>query len=149
MEGALLSRDRGKTWDRITRGYRSLHNVDSLAFDDQNPPTLFVGTFHLAWKTANLGRKWVPIHKGMPMTATCSPWSWNPGKPDTIYAGLPGIYKSDNGGVNWSRLKNGLPKEARRTRALHMDPSDPATLYAGTTKGPVRHPETPANPGSS
>ena len=136
LEGALLSRDRGKTWDRITRGYRSLYNVDSLAFDDQNPPTLFVGTFHLAWKTANLGRKWVPIHKGMADDSDLFAMVVEPGKPDTIYAGAcSGIYKSDNGGEKWSRLKNGLPKEARRTRALQMDPSDPATLYAGTTKG--------------
>ena len=136
LEGALLSRDRGQTWDRITRGYRSLYNVDSLAFDDQNPPTLFVGTFHLAWKTANLGRKWVPIHKGMADDSDLFAMVVEPGKPDTIYAGAcSGIYKSDNGGEKWSRLKNGLPKEARRTRALQMDPSDPATLYAGTTKG--------------
>lgn len=136
LEGVLLSRDRGRTWDRITRGYRSLYNVDSLAFDDQNPPTLYVGTFHLAWKTADFGRKWVPIHKGMADDSDLFAMIVEPGKPDTIYAGAcSGIYKSDNGGAKWSRLKNGLPKEARRTRALHMDPSDPATLYAGTTKG--------------
>lgn len=136
LEGVLLSRDRGQTWDRITRGYRSLYNVDSLAFDDQDPPTLYVGTFHLAWKTSNFGRKWVPIHKGMASDSDLFAMVVEPGKPDIIYAGAcSGIYKSDNGGEKWFRLKNGLPKEARRTRALHMDPSDPATLYAGTTKG--------------
>ena len=135
-EGVLLSRDRGKTWDRITRGYRSLYNVDSLAFDDRDPPTLYVGTFHLAWKTANLGRKWIPIHKGMADDSDLFAMVVEPGKPDTIYAGAcSGIYKSDNGGEKWSKLKNGLPKVARRTRALQMDPSDPATLFAGTTKG--------------
>ena len=136
LEGVLLSRDRGKTWDRITRGYRSLYNVDSLAFDDQDPPTLYVGTFHLAWKTSDFGRKWVAIHKGMADDSDLFAMVVEPGKPDTIYAGAcSGIYKSDDGGAKWSRLRNGLPKEARRTRALHMDPSDPATLYAGTTKG--------------
>lgn len=136
LEGVLLSRDRGKTWDRITRGYRSLYNVDSLVFDDQDPPTLYVGTFHLAWKTSNFGRKWVPIHKGMAYDSDLFAMVVEPGNPDTIYAGAcSGIYKSNNGGEKWFRLKNGLPKAARRTRALHMDPSDPATLYAGTTKG--------------
>ena len=136
LEGALLSRDRGRTWDRITRGYRSLYNVDSLVFDDQDPPTLYVGTFHLAWKTSNFGRKWVPIHKGMADDSDLFAMVVEPGNPDTIYAGAcSGIYKSNNGGEKWLRLRNGLPKAARRTRALHMDPSDPATLYAGTTKG--------------
>ena len=135
-EGVLLSRDRGRTWERITRGYRSLYNVDSLAFDHQDPPTLYVGTFHLAWKTPNLGRKWIAIHQGMIDDSDLFAIVVEPGKPETIYAGAcSGIYKSNSGGEKWSRLKNGLPKAARRTRALNMDPSDPNTIYAGTTKG--------------
>jgi photosystem II stability/assembly factor-like uncharacterized protein len=64
-EGVLLSTNSGESWKRITRGYRSLYNVHSLAFDPENPDTLYVGTFRLAWKTENLGKKWIPIHSGM------------------------------------------------------------------------------------
>ena len=135
-EGVLLSKNAGNTWERISRGYRSLYNVESLAFDDQKLPTLYVGTWHLGWKTPNLGKKWQAIHKGMIDDSDLFSILVEPDNPDVLYASAcTGIYKSDSGGTSWVRLKNGLPKEAKRTRTLHMDPSDSETIYAGTTIG--------------
>jgi len=64
-EGVLLSKNGGATWRRISRGYRSLHNVHSLVFDVAQEELLYVGTWRLAWKTPDLGKSWEPIHKGM------------------------------------------------------------------------------------
>jgi len=55
----------------------------------------------------------------------------DPATPATIYAGThDGIFKSTNGGGNWSAANTGLTKAG--VRALAIDPATPTTLYAGT-----------------
>ena len=135
-EGVIVSRDGGQSWDRITRGYRSLYNAESLAFDPVHAETLYVGTWRLGWKTTNLGKKWNAIHEGMIFDSDMFSILVNPDDPQVLYASAcTGVYRSGNGGLKWTKLKNGLPTEARRTRTLHLDPSDPNTVYAGTTLG--------------
>ncbi|MEE8348306.1 MAG: hypothetical protein V3R94_01965, partial [Acidobacteriota bacterium] len=135
-EGVIVSRDGGQSWDRITRGYRSLYNAESLAFDPTDAETLYVGTWRLGWKTTNLGKKWNAIHEGMIFDSDMFSVLVNPEDPQILYASAcTGIYRSGNGGLKWTKLKKGLPTEARRTRTLHLDPSDPDTVYAGTTLG--------------
>lgn len=135
-EGVVLTRDGGNTWDRITRGYRSLYNVHSLAFDPRHPDTLYVGTFRLGWKTTTAGKRWQPIHAGMVYDSDLFSLVVHPENSEILYAGAcTGVYKSSNGGILWNRLDNGLPKDSRRTRTLYLDPVNPTTLYAGTTGG--------------
>lgn len=43
------------------------------------------------------------------------------------------MFKSTNGGANWSAANTGLTKTD--VRALAIDPATPATLYAGTDGG--------------
>ncbi len=135
-EGVVLSTDAGKTWDRISRGYRSLYHVESLVFDPHDSHTLYVGTWHLGWKTTNRGRQWQPIHQGMVFDSDMFSLLVDPDSPQTLYSSAcTGVYKSVNGGLLWTKLKKGLPKEARRTRTLQLDPLDSNTIYAGTTLG--------------
>ncbi len=135
-EGVILSSDAGKTWDRITRGYRSLYNVESLAFDPKDSETLYVGTWHLGFKTVNRGKKWEPIHAGMIDDSDMFSLLVNPDQPDVLYASAcTGIYRSGNAGESWQKLRNGLPKDANRTRTLLIDPVDSSRIYAGTTVG--------------
>ncbi|RPJ86695.1 MAG: hypothetical protein EHM18_04885 [Acidobacteria bacterium] len=135
-EGVLLSTNGGKDWDRISRGYRSLYNVESMAFDPRDSNTLYVGTWHLGFKTTNRGKKWDAIHDGMVTDSDMFSLLVNPQNPENLYASAcTGIYRSDNGGSKWSKLKNGLPKDANRTRTLLIDPLDSSIVYAGTTVG--------------
>ena len=138
-EGVILSTDEGRSWQRITRGYKSLHNVESLAFDPLDSEVLYVGTWRLGWKTVNQGRKWVPIHNGMHFDSDMFALLVNPSSPDVLYASAcTGVYRSLNGGAKWVKLRNGLPKEAKRTRSLQFDPTDPRVVFAGTTVGLFR-----------
>lgn len=135
-EGVILSQDGGTTWDRITRGYRSLHNVESLAFDPRDFRTLYVGTWRLGWKTVDLGKQWEPIHRGMIFDSDLFSLRVDPSNPQILFASAcTGIYRSENAGGLWKKLRNGLPAEAKRTRTLQLDPSDPSVIYAGTTIG--------------
>ena len=56
----------------------------------------------------------------------------DPATPATLYAGTlgGGVFKSTNGGANWSAVNAGLTNTDVRTLAI--DPATPATLYAGT-----------------
>ncbi len=138
-EGVILSEDGGRSWDRITRGYRSLHNVESLVFDPTDSQTLYVGTWRRGWKTTNRGRKWVAIHQGMAFDSDMFSLLVSPDDVSTLYSSAcTGIYKSQDGGLRWSRLTNGLPKGANRARMIHLDPADSRVLYAGTTVGLFR-----------
>ena len=68
----------------------------------------------------------------------------DPVTPTTLYAGIRsggGVFKSTNGGANWSAVNTGLNSFIQ---ALAVDPVTPATLYAGTYGGvsggrPHRH----------
>ncbi len=53
----------------------------------------------------------------------------------TVYAGGFGVFKSTNGGGNWTAINIGLTN--RSVLALVIDPTNPATLYAGTLGGGV------------
>ena len=61
----------------------------------------------------------------------------DPATPATLYAGTwgGGVFKSTNGGGNWSAVNTGLTNTT--VRALAIDPVTPATLYAGTDGGGV------------
>jgi photosystem II stability/assembly factor-like uncharacterized protein len=138
-EGVLLSKDGGTKWRRISRGYRSLHNVHSLAFDVKQEELLYVGTWRLAWKTPDLGESWVPIHGGMYWDSDLFSIQINPRDPNRLYAGAcSGLYRSMTAGEKWAKLKNGLPGKAKRTRTVRLDPSNPDVVYAGTTAGLYR-----------
>jgi len=135
-DGVLLSTNAGASWERISRGYRSLYNAESMAFDPRDSNTLYVGTWHLGFKTTNRGKKWEAIHEGMVSDSDMFSLLVNPQNPENLYASAcTGIYRSNNGGNNWTKLKNGLPKDANRTRTLLIDPLDPSVVYAGTTVG--------------
>ena len=56
----------------------------------------------------------------------------DPATPTTLYAGTwrGGVFKSTNGGGDWSAVNTGLT--STYIKALAIDPVTPATLYAGT-----------------
>jgi photosystem II stability/assembly factor-like uncharacterized protein len=61
----------------------------------------------------------------------------DPATPTTLYAGAwgGGVFKSTNGGANWSAFNSGLTDTD--VQALAIDPTTPTTLYAGTWGGGV------------
>jgi photosystem II stability/assembly factor-like uncharacterized protein len=136
LDGVFLTRDHAITWKRITPDdYAELRNVDSLAFDPADAATIYVGTFHLPWKTKDSGEHWLAIHDGMIDDSDVLSLAVDAQKPDTIFASAcSGIYSSDTAGAQWKKIA-GIPYSSRRTYALKQDPRTPADLYAGTNEG--------------
>jgi hypothetical protein len=60
----------------------------------------------------------------------------DPQHPNTVYAGTDGgVFKTTDGGGNWTAVNTGFPSYSYNIRALAIDPQNPNTVYAGTWFG--------------
>jgi photosystem II stability/assembly factor-like uncharacterized protein len=136
LSGVFLSLDDARSWRRITpKGHLELRNVDSLAIDPQDPRTLYVGTYHLPWKTADAGRTWSPIGSGMIDDSDVMSLRIDSQDRNRLFSSAcSGIYRSDDAGASWTKL-TGIPYSSRRTQQIVQDPANPSVFYAGTTEG--------------
>jgi photosystem II stability/assembly factor-like uncharacterized protein len=139
LNGAFRSADRGKKWERITpEGDKEIHNIESVAIDPNNTSVIYVGTYHLPWKTVDGGVTWKQTGykaAGMIDDSDIFGISVNPNNDRLVYINAcSGIYRSESAGEKWFKLP-GIPFEARRTYALLPHPSFPKVIFAGTSEG--------------
>jgi photosystem II stability/assembly factor-like uncharacterized protein len=150
LEGVFRSKDNGKHWERISPASNAeIHEVESVAIDPKDPNIIYAGTWHLPWKTVDGGAHWESIKEGIIDDSDVFSIVIDPSSPNIVYASAcSGIYKSETaanpnpqwhgdrfrGGVTVNRGQ-GIPVSARRTRKLTLDPTQPNTIYAGTTEG--------------
>ena len=128
-----------------------------LNFFEKTGRGLLQASMVMAW--------WVVILNGVPVAmaqwVSHGPYGgWvsaiaiDPQTPTTLYAGTGvGIFKSSNGGANWTAINSGLPTNVS-VNTLAIDPQTPATLYAGTFTGVFKSTNgggswSPANTGLS
>ncbi|HWG37111.1 MAG TPA: hypothetical protein VN690_05285 [Terriglobales bacterium] len=136
LEGVYRTQDSGASWQLISPAQdRELQNVESVAVDPENAREIYVGTWHLPWKTVNGGHDWWQMRDGVIDDSDVFSITVDRQHPATVYlSACSGIYRSDNRG-NVFRKIQGIPYSARRTPALVQDASEAATVYAGTTQG--------------
>jgi photosystem II stability/assembly factor-like uncharacterized protein len=134
--GVFRSADDGRNWHRITQADDAeLQNVDSLAIDPHDAHTIYVGTYHLPWKTTDGGKTWNSIGAGMIDDSDIMSLRIDAANPRRIFSSAcSGIYRSEDGGATWTKLQ-GVPYSSRRTQQIVQDPTDDRTLYAATTEG--------------
>jgi len=127
-------------------------NIRSLAIVPGG--TLYAGTLAGIFKTTDGGTNWNPANNGLlvPFTDGVSrlPTSVNaivvnPATPTTIYAGstnnsipsgafpLTAIFKSTDGGANWTAMTSGFGTLNNGILSLAINPTTPALVSAGTT----------------
>ena len=135
-DGVYRSEDSGKHWARISpEHHEDLRNFDSIAIDPHDPNTIYAGTYHLPWKTADGGKTWNPVHQGMVDDSDVMSITIDQNNSSHVFASAcSGIYQSPDGGANWTKFK-GIPKDSRRTVHILQDPKRPMTVYAATTEG--------------
>jgi photosystem II stability/assembly factor-like uncharacterized protein len=135
-EGVFESSDSGEHWRRISELENSeLQGISSVAIDSNSPETIYAGTTHLAWKTRDQGRTWLPIHQGMIDDSDVFFIDPDPNTPEHVLAGAcSGGYASTSGGSVWHRM-NGISEQCRRTHVIRVDPRRSSTIYVGTTCG--------------
>jgi photosystem II stability/assembly factor-like uncharacterized protein len=115
---------------------------------------LYQQNHHGVWRSADGGRSWDDITRGLPSTFGF-PICVHPRDPDTIWtvplngdmAGRfpPGaaaaVWRSRDGGKTWQAMRDGLPQEACYftvlRQAMARDEREPVGLYFGTNSGSV------------
>ena len=148
--GLFRSEDRGATWSHVegltnhpTRstwepgaGGLILHSIVPHPTDAERTwvGISAVGTF----ETRDKGASWEPRNKGVradfnpdphPVTGQCvHKLVAAAGEPETLYQqNHCGVYRSDDGGANWTELTPGLPSQFGFPMVTH--PRDPATAW--------------------
>lgn len=136
LSGVMLTKDSGKTWNRISDlNNLEMRGITSVAIDPANPDVIYAGTSHLPWKTTDAGKTWQSIHDGMIDDSDVFSIYVDPKNSADVYASAcSGIYASANGGELWKKIA-GIPNTSRRTHVIRIDPLHDNTIFAGTTTG--------------
>ncbi len=139
LSGVFRSSDNGVHWMQISPGGSTeIHEVESVAIDPVDPNIIYVGTWHLPWKTTNGGVSWHNMKQGIIDDSDVFSIIVDPTDPKIVYASAcSGIYKSSDSGDLFHKVQ-GIPSTARRTRKLAQDPEQLNTVFAGTTEGLYR-----------
>ncbi|HKO45254.1 MAG TPA: SBBP repeat-containing protein [Pyrinomonadaceae bacterium] len=143
VAGALRTRsplyrtvDGGAAWNNDNYGLNG-DVVTALAVDPTNPSIVFAATHKGVFRSADGGRNWSLSSTGL-VTFVIFNIVFDPLTPSTVYLtdfnGSFGVYKSVNGGANWTELNNSVNPNAD-VLSLAIDPVTPTTLYAGWSGG--------------
>ena len=152
-KGIYRSEDAGETWTNV--GLAKTGQIGAVEIHPDDPNTVFVAAIGDAfapnpergvYKTTNGGQSWEKILFVSDSTGAVD-LEFAPNNPNIIYASMwrgerkpwtiisgsateGGIYKSIDGGENWSKLTNGLPAGIFGKSDLAVSASDPNRLYA-------------------
>ncbi len=163
-DGVYKSEDGGKTWKNM--GLKNSEHIGMIAIDPKNSNIVYVAAYGPLWsaggdrgiyKTTDGGKNWKQVLKVSENTGF-NEIHMDPRNPDVLYAtshqrrrqvftyvnGGPesNIFKSNDGGLTWDTLTNGLPKDVDKGRiGMAISPVNPDYLYAiieaGDKKGGV------------
>jgi photosystem II stability/assembly factor-like uncharacterized protein len=133
------TRDRGENWERITpEADPELRGFHSVAVDPRDAQIIYVGTWHLPWKTTDGGLTWKRAgskETGMIDDSDIFAIQIDETRPDTVLmSACSGIYRSFDASAKWSKIQ-GIPYTSRRTHVIFQHPSRPEIIFAGTTEG--------------
>mgnify|MGYP001333683251 CR=1 FL=1 len=151
-DGIYKSMDDGKTWKNM--GLKESEHIAKIVVMPGNSDVVFVAAYGPLWsaggdrgiyKTTDGGENWERILHVSDNTGFSDLWM-DPEDPNTMYASahqrrrhvwtyLSGgpesaIYKTTDGGKNWRKIMNGLPKSDLGRIALAVSPANPSIVYA-------------------
>ena len=155
-DGVYKSTDGGKTWKNL--GLKETQHIGRIRIDPRNPDVVYVAALGHVWgpnkergvyKTSDGGLNWKQVLSINEDTGVVD-LSMDPRDSNTLYAaayevrrdgfagGNPGkqwgpgsgIYKTTDGGRNWKKLSDGLPRGDLGRIGLAVAGSNPAVIYA-------------------
>ena len=162
-DGVYRSLNGGKTWENM--GLTDSQHISEIIIHPDNSDVVWVAAQGPLWnkgdqrglyKTTDGGRSWKKV-LGDDQWTGVTDIVIDPRNPQVLYAatwdrhrtvaalmgGGPGtaIYRSDDGGEQWTKLANGLPKSNLGKIGIAVSPQNPDVLYAAIeldrTKGAV------------
>ncbi len=151
-DGVYRSEDGGAHWEK--RGLEHSEHVSKIVVDPRDPATVWVAAQGPLWspggergvyKTTDAGKSWKQVLSGGEWTGATDLVA-DPRDPDRLYAatwqhqrtvaalidGGPesAIWRSEDGGETWTKLKQGLPEGNLGKIGLAISPQKPDVLYA-------------------
>lgn len=143
-DAVYKSPDGGQRWLPHNVGLKEhVSFINQFIFDPHDSQIIYAATTVGAYRTRDAGRSWEERMRGMKEVHIVVTLALAPTNPNIIYAGTTGgVYKSTDGASTWKKVNTGLiPAEildaslSLGVNILMVDPVDPLTTYAGTTKG--------------
>ena len=132
MEGIFKSTDRGAGWSVASSGLNDLEwNVEALVIDPVNPNVLYAGSStNGVFRSTDAAANWTSFSDGL-SAFEIEALAFDGTAGGFLYAAtFTGIFRTASPAAAWTLLGE-APNEAE---ALAVDPTDPATLYAGTLR---------------
>ncbi|MGH9519869.1 MAG: WD40/YVTN/BNR-like repeat-containing protein, partial [Terriglobales bacterium] len=110
LDGVYRSQDGGQDWERISPAHdRELTNIESVAIDPVHADEIYVGTWHLPWKTVNGGHDWWQMRQGVIDDSDVFSIAVDRAHAATVYlSACSGIYRSDDHGNHFRKIQ-GIP----------------------------------------
>jgi photosystem II stability/assembly factor-like uncharacterized protein len=176
-DGVYKSTDGGKSWQNV--GLKDSYQIGRILVHPRNPDIVYVGALGRLWgeneergvfKTIDGGKTWERVLYIDAKTG-CIDLVLNPDDPEVVIAAMyerqrgiyddgdpikkwgpgGGLYRSMNGGKDWTKLSQGLPTVATGRIGLSVYKKNPRILYAiietekiGTGPAPQRTEGAPA-----
>ena len=150
-DGVYKSTDAGKTWQHI--GLNDAGQISRIKIHPQNPDLVYVAVQGQIWgpsdergvyRSRNGGKTWEQVLKTGPSTGA-SDLVMNPANPRILYAAMwnhyrkpwyvhsggtdAGIFKSTDGGDNWTKLTGGLPEMVGKI-GIDVPAANPDRVFA-------------------
>ena len=142
-QGVNKTTNGGLNWSQVNSGLLNT-GVQAIAISKNNPQYLYAGTGTGAnagiYKTTNGGSSWTLVNTGITETVAVQALLVHPDNPniawvcifDGVADAVNGLYKTTDGGANWFPIINGIGT-IKNFLSLAMSPSDPNTIYAGSS----------------
>ena len=150
--GMYKSTNGGTTWEPI--GLEDTERISDIIIHPTDPNTAYVAALGHLWnaneergvfKTTDGGKTWEKILY-IDENTGASDLDFDPRNPEIVYAttwsfrrypwffdsgftGGSGVYKSTDGGRNWSKIQNGLPDEKLGRMAIAVAPTNGDVVY--------------------
>ncbi|MFK7978922.1 MAG: T9SS type A sorting domain-containing protein [Saprospiraceae bacterium] len=132
--GIFKSTDGGISWEQsLDWSYEEMQGVQDIVINPLNPAILYAATSIGLMKSPDAGNNWALVHD-LPMAVDVA---IHPVDTNIIYvsygslfAETTGIYRSRNGGVDFTQLKLGIPTNYTGKAKLAIDPNSPNIVYA-------------------
>ncbi len=150
--GLYKSNDGGKTWKFM--GFEDSERIAKIVINPDNDDVVYVCVMGHLWnsntqrgvyKTEDGGKTWKKILYVDENTG-CADLEMDPQEHDVLYASMwqfrrkpyfftsggkgSGIFKTEDGGKSWKKLKKGLPRGELGRIAIAVSYSRPSTIYA-------------------
>ena len=151
-DGIYKSEDSGKSW--TNKGLKESQQIGEIIVHPNNSNIVWVAAYgphrvdggdRGVYKTIDGGESWEHVLDISPYTG-CWELHIDPRNPDVLYTVAhqrqrylhtvisggdeSAIYKTTDGGTNWTRLKGGLPQKDVGRIGMDISPANPDVLYA-------------------